>query len=126
MKNDTGLTLTGDRILVLPPKVEETTKGGIVIVDATKEKEERAVTTGILVAVGPDAMAHRNMKGVKIGDNLFYARYAGDNVPLTKNGMKYRVMNAADVVGVLDSEPDSQFKAAQSTVEVYGLADQLT
>jgi co-chaperonin GroES (HSP10) len=115
---DVGLELTGDRILIRPPKKEEKTAGGIVLVANTLEREERAATTGVLIAVGPEAMAHKNMKGVVIGDNLFYARYAGDNVPFTKNGVTYKVMNAADVVGKLQEIPDDPFRPAKTPKEL--------
>ena len=123
MKNEIPIRLTGTRIMVRPPVVEETTKGGIVIPQITKEKEERASTTGVLVAAAAEAWKCKEMTGVKIGDNLFYARYSGDNVPFTYKGINYKVMNAPDVVGILDEEPDSQFQSAQSTTEVFGLAD---
>lgn len=126
--NEVGLELTGERILVRPPVVDETTRGGIIIPQMTLEKEERAATTGILIAAGPKAMDHPNMtivgRKIQFGDNLFFARYAGDNVPITKNGVIYKVMNAADVVGVLNGELDSQFQAAITSREAFGLADQ--
>ena len=111
------LHLTGDRILVRPPVKQKQTESGILLVSDTVEREERAATTGILIAVGPDALSHPNMEGISLGDNVFYARYAGDNVPFTKNGVEYRVMNAADVVGKLDEMPDDPFRPAKTPKE---------
>jgi co-chaperonin GroES (HSP10) len=117
MLEDVGLELTGDRILVRPPKREEKSSGGIILPGMVREREERAATTGTLVLATKEALAHPNMKGIALGDNLFYARYAGDNVPFTKNGVEYKVMNAADVVGKLRETPDDPFRPAKTPKE---------
>ena len=126
MKNEAGLRVTGERILVRPPKLEEMTQGGIVIVKKTQEDEERAATTGVLIDASEDAWKVKEMSGIKIGDTIMYAKYAGDAVTLTKSGVLYRVMNARDVVGVVEAELDSKFKAARSTTETFGFADAMS
>jgi co-chaperonin GroES (HSP10) len=113
MKNEAGLRLTGPRVLIRPGKVEEKTAGGIVLAQVTQDAEERAATTGVLVDATEEAMKVSTMHGVEVGDTLFFARYAGDNVHFKRDGVTYRVINAADVVGVVEAEFDSQFKAAQ-------------
>lgn len=125
MSDEVGLRLTGTRILVRPPKREEKSAGGIVLVSDTVEKEERAATTGILIAAADDAWKCKEMTGVKLGDNLFYARYAGDNVPFTKNGVAYKVMNGSDVVGILSENPDDPFRAAKTQRELEIINEQV-
>jgi co-chaperonin GroES (HSP10) len=110
--NEVGLRLTGEKILVRPPKVEEETKGGLILPDITKEREQRAQCTGIVVEIGPFAEEMPEMQDVKVGDNVFFAKYAGDAVKFLKHGVEYKVINARDVIGVLTGELDSQFKAA--------------
>jgi len=121
VKNESGLRVTGPRVLVRPPVFDEKTSGGIVLPQLTKDKEERAATTGVLIDATEDAFKCPTMAGVKIGDTVFFARYAGDNVSFLQNGVTYRVMNAADIVGVVESEFDSQFRAAQSSAETFGV-----
>jgi co-chaperonin GroES (HSP10) len=123
MKNEAGLRLTGIRVLVRPPKIEEMTSGGIVLPQATKDKEERAATTGVLIDAAEDAWKCKELTGVKAGETVFFARYAGDAVSFLREGITYRVMNATDIVGVVEAEFDSQFRAAQTTVETFGLVD---
>ena len=120
MKNEAGLRLTGIRIMVRPPKMKEKTQGGIIIVDQTKEAEERASTTGVLIDAAEDAWKVKEMTGVKRGDIVFFARYAGDNVSFLRDGVTYRVMNATDVVGVVEAEFDARFQAAYSYSETFG------
>jgi co-chaperonin GroES (HSP10) len=115
---DTGLELTGTRILILPPKREEKSSGGILLVQDTREREERAHTTGILIGATDEALACKEMKGIKVGDTIFHARYAGDNVPYLKNGHEYKVLNAVDVIGKLTSMPDDPFRPAKTQREV--------
>lgn len=125
MANEAGLRLTGIRVVVRPPVLKEETSGGILLPQLTKEKEERAATTGVLIDAGPDAWQHPNLKGVEKGETVFFARYAGDAVYFLQKGVVYRVMNASDIVGVVEQEFDSQFQAAQSQMEVQGTADVL-
>lgn len=125
MKNEAGLTLTGIRVLVRLPKIEKVSKGGIALPDHTYDKENQAQVTGIFVDSSEDGLQCKEMKGVKRGDNLFFARYSGAGCEFKINGVPYRVMNATDVIGVVDPTItwDGQFKAAENTVEVFGLAD---
>jgi co-chaperonin GroES (HSP10) len=121
LKNEAGLVLTGIRILVKPPKLEEKTAGGIVLASATKEKEEKAQTTGTLVDAAEEAWKCKEMGGIVVGDTLFFARYAGAGCEFTVDGTVYRVMNASDVIGKIEKRHDSQFQAAQSTAETFGV-----
>lgn len=121
--NEAGLVLTGTRILIRPTKIEEKTSGGIVLASSIVEKEERAATTGELIDAAHDAWLVRAMRGVKRGDTIFHARYAGDNVTFLQAGVTYRVMNAEDVVGVVKKQFDSQFQAARSTTETFGIVE---
>ena len=119
MKNEAGLKLTGIRVLVRLQEVEEKTAGGIVLAKATVDKEEKAQTSSILVDASDDARLCKEMKGVVNGDLLFFARYAGAGCEFTKKGVKYRVMNATDILGVLEEPLDDAFKAAASTAETF-------
>ncbi len=123
MNDDVGLKLTGTRILVRPPRAEKTSAGGIIIPYAVREREERAHTTGVLIAAAEDAWKCKEMRDVKLGDNLFHARYAGDNIPFTKNGVVYKVLNAPDVVGILSEMPDDPFRPALTQKETGQISD---
>lgn len=55
----------GDRVLVKPEAVEQTTAFGIIIPDTSKEKPE----TGVVVAVGPDKKG-----AVQVGDRIMFEK----------------------------------------------------
>tara|TARA_B100000085_G_scaffold46332_1_gene39595 strand:+ start:52 stop:402 length:351 start_codon:yes stop_codon:yes gene_type:complete len=45
---------TGWRMLVLPFKMKEKTKGGLVLAEATLERQQVASQCGLVLAMGPD------------------------------------------------------------------------
>ena len=77
---------------------EETTKSGIVLPGAAKEKPQMAE----VVAVGPGG----NVDGkeiamqVKVGDKVIYSKYAGNEVKL--DGSEFVVIRQSDVLAVVE------------------------
>lgn len=120
MKNEAGLVLTGVRVLVKVPELEKTV-GSIVLASSTVEKEERAQTSSVLVDAAEDAWNAKEMKGLDVGDTVFFARYAGAGCEFKKNGVHYRVMNSSDIIGKLEEPLDATFKAAASSAESFGI-----
>jgi len=101
-----GIVPTGYNVLVLPEQREEKTQGGIIIPDKTRERDQMAEETGVIVAMGELAFtlgtpghddyfvgAGRKM----LGHQAIYQRYSGDLVE-GNNGLKYRVMPASDII----------------------------
>ena len=80
-------------------KEEETkTAGGLYIPDAAKSDAQ----TGVVMAVGSGI---RNDKGefiplqVKVGDKVFFAKYAG-----TKAGDTFLVIKEEDILGIVENK----------------------
>jgi co-chaperonin GroES (HSP10) len=127
MKNEVGLVLTGIRVLVRLPKIETMSKGGIALPDRVKDNEGKAQVTAVLVDASDDAWECKELKGIERGDVVFFARYAGAGCDWTSNEVPYRVMNATDIIGKFEPEApglDSAFRAAQTSRQVYGTADE--
>lgn len=69
-----NLAPLGDRVVLKPLAAEETTKSGIVLPGADKEKPQQAE----VVAVGPGT---EDVKmEVKVGDKVIYSKYAGTEI----------------------------------------------
>ena len=88
-----------DRVLVKQSQAEEVTAGGIVLPDTAKEKPQR----GKVEAVGPGKLLDSGKRakiGLKPGDQVFYAKYAGTEVDI--NGEKYVICRESDVLAVLE------------------------
>ncbi len=88
-----------DRILVEPCEAQERTSGGIILPDNAREKPQR----GIVVATGPGKLLDsgaRGQMGVKVGDEVFYGKYAGTEVDVAED--KYIVIRESDILAVVD------------------------
>ena len=87
-----------DRVIVKRIDEEETTKGGIIIPDAAKEKPQE----GKVVAVGPGK--HEDGKliplGVKAGDRILFSKYAGTEIKL--NDEEHLIMREDDILGIVE------------------------
>ncbi|OGL58784.1 MAG: co-chaperone GroES [Candidatus Tectomicrobia bacterium RIFCSPLOWO2_02_FULL_70_19] len=87
-----------DRVLVKRLDAEEEKVGGIIIPDTAKEKPQE----GEVVAVGPGKVTDdgkRQPLGVKEGDKILFAKYAGTEVKI--DGEDFLVMREDDVLAVL-------------------------
>jgi len=87
-----------DRVLVKRLDAEEEKVGGIIIPDTAKEKPQE----GEVVAVGPGKVTDdgkRQPVGVKEGDKILFAKYAGTEVKI--DGEDLLVMREDDVLAVL-------------------------
>lgn len=87
-----------DRVVVKLVDCEETTKSGIILPGAAKEKPQVAE----VVAVGPGG----NVDGkeitmqVKLGDKVIYSKYAGNEVKL--DGSELIVIRQSDILAVIE------------------------
>ncbi|MGE5298382.1 MAG: co-chaperone GroES [Acidobacteriaceae bacterium] len=80
----------GNRILVKQSTSQEVTKSGIVLPD-TADKEKKAQGSIIALGNGPEV----GKSGLKVGDTVVFARYAGDEIELDEDGKKveYRILS---------------------------------
>ena len=89
-----------DRVVVQPFEAEERTRGGIVLPDTAREKPQR----GKVIATGPGKLlektGERGTMSLKVGDAVFYGKYAGTEVEL--EGEKYVILRESDVLAVQD------------------------
>ena len=99
---------TGWRLLVLPFKMEEKTKGGIVLAETTLEKQQVASQVGLVMARGPDCYKdkERYPEGpwCKEKDWVMFARYAGSRIKI--DGGEMRLLNDDEVLATIDSPED--------------------
>ena len=88
----------GDRVVIKNIEAEETTKGGILLTSAAKEKPQMAE----VLAVGPGG----NVDGkevtmyVTVGQKVIYSKYAGTEVKL--DGAEYIIVRQSDILAVVE------------------------
>ena len=99
---------TGWRILVLPFKMKEKTKGGLVLAETTLEKQQVASQVGLVMAMGPDCYGDKERypdgPWCKVNDWIMFARYAGSRIKI--DGGEMRLLNDDEVLATIDSPED--------------------
>lgn len=83
-----------DRVVIKMLEAEETTKGGIILSAASKEKPQIAE----VVAVGP---GKEDVKmEVKIGDKVLTSKYSGTEVKIDDE--EYTILKMEDILGIVE------------------------
>ena len=99
---------TGWRLLILPHKGKNKTKGGVYLTGKTVEETQIAANVGLVLKVGPDAYNDRdrfpNGAWCKEKDWVIFARYAGSRLNI--EGGELRLINDDEILGVVD-DPES-------------------
>ena len=98
---------TGWRILVLPFKMKEKTKGGIIMSDVTIERQQVASQCGLVVALGDqcyDKERYPEGPWCKKGDWVVFARYAGSRIQI--DGGEVRLLNDDEILATIENPED--------------------
>mgnify|MGYP003679762728 FL=1 len=99
---------TGWRILILPFKMGEKTKGGILMGQDTLEKQQVASQCGNILAMGPDCYRDKDRykqgPWCKVGDWVMFARYAGSRIKI--EGGEVRLLNDDEVLATIKNPED--------------------
>ena len=87
-----------DRVVLKATEAEETTKSGIILTSASKEKPEIAE----VVAVGPGGLVDGNevKMFVNVGDKVITAKYAGTEVKV--DGEEYMIVRQSDILAIVE------------------------
>ena len=87
-----------DRVLLKATEAEETTKSGIILSTANKEKP----VISEVIAVGPGGIVDGKeiVMTVKPGDKVVVAKYAGTEVKL--DGVEYSIVRQNDILAIVE------------------------
>lgn len=105
----------GWRILLAPVKLNDTTKGGIVLVEDTLKHAEYFRNVGKVVGVGREAYKHPKFNGgislenrdpepwVQIGDIVHYSSFTGMDIKIIHDGeeIKLKLCNDDEVISII-------------------------
>ena len=88
----------GDRVVIKNVEAEETTKSGIILTAAAKEKPQMAE----VLAVGPGGMGggEGGKMQVSVGQKVIYSKYAGTEVKL--DGQEVIIVRQNDILAVVE------------------------
>jgi len=105
----------GHRLIIEPDKVEKETDWGLQLVSFDERLEEAGQQIGTIIAIGPDAWKafrmmddngqERNGKPwAKVGDRVWYSRYAGKFILDPHTEKEYKLINDEDVNVIIKEE----------------------
>jgi len=88
----------GDRVVIKMLESEETTKGGIILAGAAKEKPQMAE----VIAVGPGLVEDGKVipMEVSVGDKVLMSKYAGTEVKI--DGNEYIILSQKDILAKVE------------------------
>ena len=88
----------GDRVVLKQSAKEETTKSGIILAAKSQERPENAE----VIAVGPGGMVDGKevTMQVKVGDQVIYSKYAGNEVKLDDE--EYIIVKQSDILAIVE------------------------
>lgn len=86
-----------DRVLIKMKEAEETTKSGIILATASKEKPQIAE----VIEVGPGEKINGKVQemDVKKGDNVIVSKYAGTEIKY--EGIDYIIVKQDDILAIV-------------------------
>ena len=93
------LSPMGDRILIKPEKVGNTTAGGVMLTDSALERP----CTATVIAAGPGKKGEDGevkTPEIKKGDKVMYFKYAGDKM-YDGDGEEYIVVREMDILATM-------------------------
>ena len=87
----------GDRVVIKNVETETTTKSGIVLAGAAKEKPQMAQ----VLAVGPGGVVDGKEVKMEVaaGDKVIYSKYAGTEVKM--DGEEYIIVKQNDILAIV-------------------------
>ena len=88
----------GDRVVIKNVETETTTKSGIVLAGAAKEKPQMAQ----VLAVGPGGVVDgKEVKmQVQVGQKVIYSKYAGTEIKI--DGEEYKIVRQSDILAIVE------------------------
>ena len=99
---------TGWRLLIMPFRVKEETKGGIIIAQETLERARSAVQVGYVLKMGDlcykDEDKYPTGPWCKEKQWVIFARYAGSRMEI--EGGEIRMLNDDEILGTIDDPKD--------------------
>ena len=92
------LTPLADRVVLKAMEAEETTKSGIILAPAAKEKPSVAE----VIAVGPGGLVDGKevVMTVKVGDQVITDKYAGTSVKMEDE--EFVIVRLGDILAIVD------------------------
>lgn len=99
------VVVKSDNVIEVDPVLAAAERAGIKLMKNAEDREQGAVSTGVLVAVGPNAWKafDGGEPWAKPGDKVAFAQYAGKRIKISKDQFVL-LLNDDDIQAVLEGE----------------------
>ncbi|MFA5633637.1 MAG: co-chaperone GroES [Candidatus Dojkabacteria bacterium] len=88
----------GKRVLIQPDKIEETTKGGLVLPPSASEDQKPE--TGTVVKLGKGKEEGKDIQfEVSVGDRVYFKKYSPDEVKVDEE--VYLLIDTEDILAII-------------------------
>lgn len=96
---------TGYRMLIQPYEIDQVSKGGIILVDESKQYADIACIVGKVIKQGPQCYDKQPEPWCKVGDYVIFAKHCGQKVEVKEEDgtmTRYLFINDDDVRATTD------------------------
>lgn len=99
-----SITPKGNRVIIEQVKLEETTDSGIILKRENEAAEQAGIIKGTVVALGESCWDSWPEPWAKVGDEVYFAKFAGKQIPDPVNEEMYLIMMDEDIIATIDKE----------------------
>lgn len=98
------ITPKGNRIIIEQQKLETTTESGIILKLENEEAERAGNIRGTVLAIGEDCWTSWSSPWASVGDEVYFAKFAGKQIIDPVNEEAYLIMMDEDIIATIDKE----------------------
>jgi co-chaperonin GroES (HSP10) len=99
-----SITPRGNRVIIEQTKLETTTESGIVLKLDNEMAEQASVIKGKVLALGDACWDSWPTPWAEVGDIVYYAKFAGKQIPDPVTEEVYLIMMDEDIIATLEEE----------------------
>lgn len=96
----------GNRVIIEQEKIEETTESGIIIKRENGAAEQAGIIRGTVLAVGEACWDTWPEPWAQVGEDVYFAKFAGKQVIDPVTGESFLIMNDIDIIATLEKKED--------------------
>ena len=101
-----SITPKGNRVIIEQEKLEETTESGIILKRDNEVAEQAGIIKGTILALGDACWDSWPTPWAKVGDSVYFAKFAGKQIPDPVNEEMYLIMMDEDIIATIDQEKE--------------------
>ncbi len=99
MSKDIKIQPLGNKVLVIPSKMEEKTSGGLVIPPTSGDEKRPETGEVVRLGVGKNKDGKDIEFNVKVGDRVYFKKYSPEEIEV--DGEKYLIIDIEDILAVI-------------------------